>query len=536
MTEDIAISDAESAADMAEIRALFVEYQQWLGVDLCFQGFADEIDSLPGKYAPPAGRLLLARALDGAVAGGVDMWPLEPGVCEMKRLFVRPPWRGTGLGRRLAEAIVDAGRAAGHARMRLDTLPHLDAATALYGSMGFIEVAPYYDNPLPGVLYQNTGQEVKAREMYEAVLAIRPPDTEQFVIWNNIATKPIAEIASVNVALMQSGVVVEGMQRGAAGGQMDAAGNKVAGSMVTMKDAEARSGGAMGAPMTGTEADASMAAAPTGQAPEQAVVSGPMITRFADGDSHIVSRFITMRTLRDQELITPEEYAVRRQANVGALLPLTAPPPAAGLDRPVPTTEQIVGRIRAINRALQLRAMTVTQHAAERSMILDALMPAAPVVVANPPPPPEGLMEAADSVRRLEHLRDGNFITSDEYAKERAAVERGLQPEPPVRPAMTKPAEPMKMEKEMAAPSGPQPAVHLASYRSRKQAERGWSQLKRAYGALDSQVTPVNLGARKGTYYRLKAGPVANKGAAVDLCRKLKRRRQYCEPTIMENG
>ena len=97
-----------------------------------------------------------------------------------------------------------------------------------------------------------------------------------------------------------------------------------------------------------------------------------------------------------------------------------------------------------------------------------------------------------------------------------------------------------RCQEEMTAPSGPQPAVHLASYRSRKQAERGWSQLKRAHGALlgglDSQVTPVNLGAGKDTYFRLKAGPVANKGAAVDLCRKLKRRRQYCEPTIMENG
>jgi len=241
---------------------------------------------------------------------------------------------------------------------------------------------------------------------------------------------------------------------------MDAAGNKVASSMVPMQDGGPQTGSAM---TSGTEAGGTMAAVPSGQAPEQAVVSGPMVTRFVDADSHIVSWFITLRTLRDQELVTPEEYAVRRQANVGALLPLTAPPPTAGLDRPVPTTEQIVGRIRAINRALQLRAMTVSQHAAERSMILDALMPAAPVVVANPAAPPEGLMEAADAVRRLEHLRDGNFITSDEYAKERAAVERGLQPEPPVRPAMTKPAEPMKMEKEMAAPSGPQPAVHVSS-------------------------------------------------------------------------
>ena len=148
-----AIVEAATADDIAEIRALFAEYQQWLGVDLCFQGFADELRTLPGKYAPPAGRLLLARDADGAVAGGVGMWPLEPGVCEMKRLYVRAPWRGAGLGRRLAEAIVAAGRDAGHARMRLDTLGHLAEAIALYRSMGFVDVPAYYANPLGDVIY-----------------------------------------------------------------------------------------------------------------------------------------------------------------------------------------------------------------------------------------------------------------------------------------------------------------------------------------------------------------------------------------------
>ena len=161
MNADATIAEAESAADMAEIRALFVEYQQWLGVDLCFKDFAEAIDNLPGYYAPPAGSLLLARMLDGAVAGGVGMWPLELGVCEMKQLFVRPPWRGSGLGRRLAVAVVEAGQAAGYARMRLDTLPHLEAATVLYRSMGFIEAAPHDDNPSPGVLYMEKALQVR---------------------------------------------------------------------------------------------------------------------------------------------------------------------------------------------------------------------------------------------------------------------------------------------------------------------------------------------------------------------------------------
>ncbi len=149
----IVLAEAVSPADLAAVKALFVEYQAWLGVDLCFQDFEAELATLPGRYAPPAGRLILARDTAGGVAGGVGMWPLEPGVCEMKRLYMRPPWRGSGIGRRLAEAIVDAAREAGHARMRLDTLARLTQAVALYRSMGFVEIPPYYDSPLDAVLY-----------------------------------------------------------------------------------------------------------------------------------------------------------------------------------------------------------------------------------------------------------------------------------------------------------------------------------------------------------------------------------------------
>ena len=148
-----AVAEASTAADIAEIRALFAEYQQWLGADLSFQGFSSELDSLADLYAPPGGRLLLARAPGGAVAGGVGMKGLEPGICEMKRLYVRPPWRGLGLGRLLAEAVVQAGRDAGYAVMRLDTLTRLQEAVALYRSMGFCEIPPYYENPMDGVLY-----------------------------------------------------------------------------------------------------------------------------------------------------------------------------------------------------------------------------------------------------------------------------------------------------------------------------------------------------------------------------------------------
>lgn len=366
-----------------------------------------------------------------------------------------------------------------------------------------------------GILFQNTGQQVKAREMYEAILALRPDASQQFVVWNTNNTRPISEIASVNLALLDSGSVVAGMEKGAAG-------QKNAGAVAGAPMAAAT----MGRSMPGTAVDAANAApAPT------------VMSVLSEGDANIVSRFKTLRALRDDSLLTGEEYASRRQANLGALLPLTAPPPAAGLDRPVPSSEQIAGRLRAIGRALEMRAMTVAQHASERSMILDALMPAAPVAVANPGVPPKGLMEAADAVRRLEALQAEGLITSDEYARERSAIEHAMQPAPTVKPAAMTKVEGAGADKtEAATTKGPQPAVHLASYRSREAADRGWAQIKRAHaellGKLTSEVTQINLGAGKGIFYRLNAGPLADRGAAASLCDKLKRRRQFCEPTF----
>ena len=151
--EPVTIVEASMPAEIAHMRELFAEYQRWLGEDLSFQDFSSELDSLAELYATPGGRLLLARAPDGAAAGGVGMNGLESGICEMKRLYVRPPWRGLGLGRLLAEAVVQAGRDAGYAVMRLDTLTRLHEAVALYRSMGFYEIPPYYENPMDGVFY-----------------------------------------------------------------------------------------------------------------------------------------------------------------------------------------------------------------------------------------------------------------------------------------------------------------------------------------------------------------------------------------------
>ncbi|TNF62206.1 MAG: GNAT family N-acetyltransferase [Burkholderiales bacterium] len=141
-------------------RTLFEEYQTDLGIDLCFQGFAEELDGLPGEYAEPEGALLLAF-VDGTPAGCCAMRPLvnsdHINACEMKRLFVRPAFRGFGLGRLLVDEILALGRLAGYSNMLLDTLSDMEAARALYQEVGFVEVPPYYHNPLPGAHYLKVG-------------------------------------------------------------------------------------------------------------------------------------------------------------------------------------------------------------------------------------------------------------------------------------------------------------------------------------------------------------------------------------------
>lgn len=389
-----------------------------------------------------------------------------------------------------------------------------------------------------GILYQNTGQNVKAREMYEAVLAIRPPESEQFIPLQDVSTTPISQLASLNLSLIDSGGVMGRINQGVTPG-----GNQpVSGSLQLTPTMPQSGGGAMTETSSGSGAVNELAMVqPLGSQPVDAMVPD---LGLSAGERYVLSRFTTLRALRDQGLITPDEFRTRRQANVGALLPLTSAPPAAGLDRTVPSTEQISNRLQAIGRALELRAISVSQHASERNMILDAMMPAAPVVVAKPALPPTGLLEAADQVRRLKILRDDGFITSDEYARERASIESAMAPKGGVpaseAQAMTPQAmQPVTAAQPQAMAVGPKPGLHLASYRSAEQAERGWSQLRRAHsevlGGLSHTVSRVDLGS-KGVFYRLVAGPFSNATAASSACAKLKSRRQFCETTTAELG
>lgn len=149
----LSIIAAESPAQIAQARELFLEYANSLNFSLCFQSFDQELAGLPGDYAPPNGRLLLAE-YDGQLAGCIALHKLEAGISEMKRLYLRPEFRGKGLGRALAEHLIDEARRIGYQCMRLDTVePAMQDAVALYRRLGFREIPPYRENPIPGALY-----------------------------------------------------------------------------------------------------------------------------------------------------------------------------------------------------------------------------------------------------------------------------------------------------------------------------------------------------------------------------------------------
>jgi putative acetyltransferase len=149
----LTFAQAESIPQIGQARELFLEYARSLGFDLCFQNFEQELAGLPGDYAPPEGRLLLAEC-EGRFAACVALHKLDSGVCEMKRLYLRPEFRGRGLGRALTERIVAEARQIGYRRMRLDTVePVMKDAVAMYRKLGFKEIAPYCANPIAGAMY-----------------------------------------------------------------------------------------------------------------------------------------------------------------------------------------------------------------------------------------------------------------------------------------------------------------------------------------------------------------------------------------------
>jgi tetratricopeptide (TPR) repeat protein len=378
------------------------------------------------------------------------------------------------------------------------------AANALFDQALKANPADVYALTGKGLIMQRWNEPSQARQAYQAVLALHPDPSIKIVTAGSPEPQSVLELATQNLEALEHAGVAQG--------------------------------GAMLVPASAAQ---SMPAAPTTAAqPTRGANARPPVPFLNEADANTMARFETLGKLRDQGLITPDEYAERRRANIGALLPYTNPKPAStGLDRPVPAAEQIVGRLNAINRALEMRAINMRQHAAERTTIIDGLLPVTPRATMNPALPPKGLLENADAVRRLEATRERGLISAEEYAKEKEAIDKlATVPTPPPPTAAAAPTTPVT---GTALSGGPQPAVHIASYRSEDDAQKGWAQLRRAYpqlGPLQPEVSRVNLGAQKGVFYRLLAGPLPSQPEAERICRELKAKRQFCEVAFMGGG
>ena len=380
-----------------------------------------------------------------------------------------------------------------------------------------------------GVVYQNSGRHQKARMMYEEVLVNSRVAPVAAGAWSLLEARTVQDVAAENLRHL---------------------------------------GGIP--PMTASGLGSAGAATPQASLP-------PALTRAVDVAALPASwelgaeawRFRVLKDLEDAGLITGDEFQARRAANLGALLPLTQQPPARNLDRPVPDSVQVAARLRALGQAFESRAISPTQHALERTTILDALLPVNPQPRAVARPGPADVLAAAEMIGRVTRLQEERLITADEAMRERRAIESALRsggasssapspapavaPTPAARPPA--PAAPAPAAAASQTPStqatdaagdgnpaavlrtgrqplqilpSPEPgqegltgvaAVHLASFQSEDAARAGWAELQHRFSVLQGlelRVTRVSL-AERGTFYRVNAAPLADRAAALAL-------------------
>jgi len=277
-------------------------------------------------------------------------------------------------------------------------------------------------------------------------------------------------------------------------------------------------------------------------------VPEPVIALSA-AQRNVLQRFETLKRLMDESLITTEEYAKRRQVNIGGLLPYTREAAPVGLERPVPTADAIVARLAALRRAFEMRAISPRQHALERTMILNALLPETPSERSLPKPPPADVLEGATMVGQLEILRDKDMISDDEFEAERDAIDQMLKTgRPPeqrsaasARSATSKAAAPSTAKPATAPSEGTAtaaetevtgPVLHLASFRSQDAAKKGWDEAVARNSEVLKSLRPVirrvDLGEERGVFYRLMIGPFSSLAEAEATCIKLKQNNQFC--------
>ena len=286
---------------------------------------------------------------------------------------------------------------------------------------------------------------------------------------------------------------------------------------------------------------------PASAVPRIAEAESPALGQIplTPGELNIVRRFETLNRLQEEDLITSQEHLSRRNSNVGALLPYTHDPAAVGLGRSVPSTDAIVARLAALKRAFEMRAITAQQHALERTMILNALLPERPEQRDIPKPPPADVLSGAAAIGHLENFRRSDLITTPEFEAEKAAIEQYLRTGSfPVQSAQVATALVSAATSSREASSETEnnsnqiqsqitgPVLHIASFRSEASALRGWDQVLEQNRGILEELQPIirriDLGPDQGIFYRLMAGTFNTVADAEAACIRLKQNNQFC--------
>ncbi|WP_237051397.1 SPOR domain-containing protein [Magnetospirillum sp. ME-1] len=372
-----------------------------------------------------------------------------------------------------------------------------------------------------GMVYQATGRYDLARQYYEVIIANRPQVTITTPSQGGPQIRSLVDVAQANL------LVVDKMLGRTVAGSALRSGRQ---SELTPQSFE---------PMSPQGASRGMVAAePLGE--PGGMPSSAMATRGAtQAETNVATRFRVLRRLLDEGLITPEEHSRRRNTNLGALLPYSSKlPPAQGLERPGPTEEQVVDRLRALAVALESRALSPAEHGAERLAILDALLPAEPRKVDLPVLPPKDVMEAATAVGRVERLRAANLVSADEAKREKAAVEKVLDTQLAKQP-VSGTATGLRQggangSGAKASSGGGTPGVSLGTAKTEDAARDTWEKIKAKFpeelANINATFPKIDQGER-GTRWRIVAGPMKSRADATKLCKVLKLHRQSCEAT-----
>ena len=371
-----------------------------------------------------------------------------------------------------------------------------------------------YSLYVAGMVYQATGRYELARQYYEVILANQPQVTLTVLANGTPQVRTLVDVAQANIQVIDKIT-----------GRLSPRTATQSGRVPDLAVLEPASPMASGRGMvTAQPLDGAMTPSDGGQA-----------------EANVINRFRILKRLLDEGLITPDEYARRRDTNIGALMPYSAPvPPAQGLERPGPTDAQVIDRLKELGNALESRSISPAEHSAERLTILDALLPAEPRRVEMPVLPPKDVMEAATAVGRVERMRASGLVSADEAKKERAAVERVLDTQMakvPVSGTATGMREGMPPASGTGTSGGGKtPGVSLATVKTEESAQQTWEKIKAKFpeelGSMTATMKMVNLG-EKGTRWRVVVGPLKSQAEARKLCKVLKLHRQSCDPTSL---